>query len=624
MLNAREKLILKNLLHHKYRRAKDLANELNLSEKTVRISLKNLERLLKKNGAEIISKSGSGYYLNVFDAEKFNMLLENMDREEKSTVLPEERIQELLRRLIFHEKVIKDAICDTWFISEKTFQNDLKALKDRLKAYDLQIGNRQNKEYYLEGLENNIRRCTIEMLSLHNLIQSPDYQSVKDCVLYYLDFYHFKMSDLAIENLVKYLIIAIVRIQNNHCILIPIASDDIHEKVEFQIASGIASAISSKYNIIFSLLEIEYLAIHLISKKTNESYSNFIVRQDIDSLITEILELIYKTFRFDLRADFELRVTLYLHFEPMVNRLIYGLTMENPILNEVKERYALAYQMAVVSDTVIEKRYHKHLSEDEIGYVAMYFQLALERKKDFVQKKRVLMICNLGKVSSSMMKYRYMEMFSETIEAIDTCGIHELKKIDLNQYDYILSTIHIEERLPIPVLEISFFADEQDVEKIRKNLNRNDSQYSFFDSSLFFSHLKCSTREEVLHFMCRELSDHEGYEKNLYTSVMERENLANTDYCYRMAIPHPTEIFGKRTICCVGILDKPIFWDRQLVQLVMLISIAEDNSKKDFLQLLSKFSVNKNKIKKLIKNQSYENFLEIMKETSREVRSEEK
>ena len=44
MLNAREKLILKNLLHHKYRRAKDLANELNLSEKTVRISLKNLER----------------------------------------------------------------------------------------------------------------------------------------------------------------------------------------------------------------------------------------------------------------------------------------------------------------------------------------------------------------------------------------------------------------------------------------------------------------------------------------------------------------------------------------------------------------------------------------------------
>ena len=61
-----------------------------------------------------------------------------------------------------------------------------------------------------------------------------------------------------------------------------------------------------------------------------------------------------------------------------------------------------------------------------------------------------------------------------------------------------------------------------------------------------------------------------------------------------------------------------------MVQLVMLISIAEDNSKKDFLQLLSKFSVNKNKIKKLIKNQSYENFLEIMKETSREVRSGEK
>ena len=84
-LNNRMKILIKSLSTKKYMTAEELAKKLDISSKTVRTLIKNLNDLLIKSGSEIISKPGYGYRLKITDEEMFSKL----DLTNKRKVLPE-------------------------------------------------------------------------------------------------------------------------------------------------------------------------------------------------------------------------------------------------------------------------------------------------------------------------------------------------------------------------------------------------------------------------------------------------------------------------------------------------------------------------------------------------------
>ena len=87
-------------------------------------------------------------------------------------------------------------------------------------------------------------------------------------------------------------------------------------------------------------------------------------------------------FRFDFSSDLELRMNLARHIGPLGYRLEYHMHMDNPMLPDIKTRFPLAYSMAAGTSQVLERHFGSQPSDEELGYIAMAFALALEQQAE--------------------------------------------------------------------------------------------------------------------------------------------------------------------------------------------------------------------------------------------------
>lgn len=113
---------------------------------------------------------------------------------------------------------------------------------------------------------------------------------------------------------------------------------------------------------------------------------NLVIRNEIYTKLGEILESIYQEFHIDLRGNLELHMSLAQHMMPMDIRLKYGLKLANPLLENIRSMYPLAWQIAGFMAAELEHIYEASVSDDEIGYLAVIFELALQKKEHSPEK----------------------------------------------------------------------------------------------------------------------------------------------------------------------------------------------------------------------------------------------
>ncbi|MTB64749.1 PTS sugar transporter subunit IIA [Streptococcus sp. zg-86] len=98
------------------------------------------------------------------------------------------------------------------------------------------------------------------------------------------------------------------------------------------------------------------------------------------------------------------------------------------------------------------------------------------------------------------------------------------------------------------------------------------------DKSLFFSDLKCKTKEEVISFLAEELTK-KGFVKESYkTALLEREGVYPTGLPsngFNIAIPHADYTLVNQTTIAIGILENPVtFYSMENIEKPLDISIV--------------------------------------------------
>lgn len=58
----------------------------------------------------------------------------------------------------------------------------------------------------------------------------------------------------------------------------------------------------------------------------------------------------------------------------MINRLKYGFHIYNPMVDDFKNKYSVAYKMAEIAKGVLEERIGIEMTEDEMGFLAAYLE----------------------------------------------------------------------------------------------------------------------------------------------------------------------------------------------------------------------------------------------------------
>lgn len=633
-LNGRERALIHLLAAGEIRSAATIAKDLKISEKTVRTLIKGLSpSCLRSYGVEIIVKRGQGFCLKILDDKIFQSSFHATGKD--NYLIPEtqeERVDYLLYQLISSENGIKlNEICGDLFITFNTIKSDLKKVGERIEGYHLQLTRvNTNSALKLIGSEYDLRLCAVDLLYKNS--DKLDLDAVTAIVLNVFDQYQFKMSDIATEQFVKHLLVSVLRIQGNHIIDKSMMKGESEEYmpvgVELEISSVIAEEISAYFHINFPIYEIQYMAIHLVGKRLYEDDGTILMDDEISQLISDVFEIIKQTFDVDFTKDLELRVLLYYHFKALVKRLQFGLGTKNPLLEQTKENHSLAFVMARAGATVIQNRYQRHLSDDEIGYIALSLELSMKKEKEKNRiKKNVILVCRLGKISSELLRQRYLDVYEDCIGRVETCSLQELKTMELSEFDYIFTTVPIGDTYPLPIIGVGYFSDNEEIKRVKKVINEKHSfqHLKYFSEELFISPITAKSKEEAIRVCCDQIQASQIVGGDLYESVLARERAGATDLCYMSAMPHPCENLGNKTCVCVGILNKPIKWETKKVQLIFLIIPGKEQGQlsRQFYRMISKFLLNRSFVKRLIKNKDYPELLNMMESIAIQIEKEE-
>ena len=617
------KEILSILSANSYITAERLAKELNVSEKTIRIKIHELNNELEKTGIKIVSKPRYGYILLCDDNKDIKAINFNSNMVNDF----EYRVKYIFEYLINNDEYIKsDTLSEALDISKTTLTNTLKLIEDNIKYYNIKIERRPNYGIKLIGTEFDIRNCIIDYY-LKQQIDDEIYKNklIENVIINFIKDNDIKLSEINLENFIQYISVSAERIKNNR--VINSYNEDVLKDIkdeELELAKKLAVILEKEMGIKFNDTEVIFIAIHIASKSLliSSDNPNFIIQNKLDNIVHEMLDLVFNNLKIDLRNNLNLRLLLNHHMIPFDIRIRYNVLQKNPMLCDIKSNYGLAYLIASEANTVLKSYYKKEIPDDEIGYLALLFQIALEENNDHKSKINILIVCGSGKTTSKLLMYKYKKEFGEYIDNIYITDLIMLKDFDFSKINYIFSTVPIAFKVPVPIVQIGLFLETNDIINVKNalELSKNDFLHDYYNEDLFSLNIQGSTRDEIIKNICIDIKKYIDIPDNFYDSVMKREYLSETDFGNLVAIPHPFDILTDKTFVYVAVLDKPIVWYKNNVQVVFLISISnnKDDNLKKFYQYTVDFLLNENTVMKLIENKTFDNLMYLLKNNNSE------
>ena len=613
--------ILEMLCNNEYVTAKNLADRLECSTKTIRTRIRELnDELSQVNNYRLSVESKPRYGFRIIKEENvtFEEIKSKMccktHRDLPTTV--GERVDFLLFYLLERSEYITISnLADELYVSDSSIKTSLKSVEDILGTYKILIERRPGYGIKVQGTEKNIRNCfvnlVIEEASYANVFfYNLDYEIAKmaEIVLKLMKEYTISLSELAFYSFIKYICISIKRIQEGH-IIEHCENDKIKIDISNQkLVDKLSDIIKDEYNIILNEEEEYYMEVQLAGNRiiNNIEKMNLVYREEINSIVDEMLDIIKSEFNIDFTSNFDLIMHLNQHMIPFDIRLKYDIKLENPILDEIKDNYPFAFNIARRTAVILEEYYNKKVSEDELGYLAVIWELGLEKQEPEVKPSNILIVCSSGRGSSKLLSYKYRQQFGKYLNDIKTCDMFEVDHMDFDNIDYVFTTVPISKRVPVPVYEVGMFLDKNDIVNVRNVLKKNSSSLikKYFDDRLFFADVEADTKEEVIHFLCEQIGKYERLPEGFEESVLHREQLSTTDYGNMVAIPHPYISTGDKTVMAVCLLKNPVYWGRNMVSAVFLISVGqfEDPDLQKFYQKLMKVLMDKEWVENLVEN----------------------
>lgn len=631
MQNQQKYQLAHMLWENEFITAMELAQALHVSDKTVRNLIKTMNQEMADRGVWIESRNRKGFRLIREHTDGSRWFSETYLTPPEKNAIPEipdtsdQRIQYLITWFLNHRDYIKlEELEGQLFVSRKTLTSDLREAERFLNRYGMELERKPNYGIRSTGSEFSVRLCIAACIGsswgsdrnpgLMEEDAGEERSRIAEIVLSAIRNVDFMISEISFENLLIHIEVAVRRIREGHCLLLDRNGiEGMISKKELDIAEEIARKTEEELEIRLSEDEMLYIALHLAGKRMygpeSDSSGNLVIRQQIIDLVDSMLVCVDDAFHYSMAQDFDLKLSLCQHMLPLRIRLRYHITLKNPLLKDIRERFPLAYTMAQQAATVCQEYYQCPLDEQEIGYIALAFALALERQNTDIRKKNILVVCASGKGSSQLLKYKYLEAFGKYIDSVQICDALNLEKQDFSGIDYVFTTVPIRISVPVPVMEVKYFLENQEITEIRKRLTPELSGQvtGYYSFQLFLPHIKARTKDEVLKILCAHIKKQNHVPERFYQAVKKREQLADTAMGNLVAMPHPYEALTDTTFVCVGILDEAVLWGEKKVQVIFLLSIENRKNKnlQKFYRVTSRFLMDEEYVKELIKKRDY-------------------
>lgn len=623
MLNLRQKEIVEEFEKHSpsYLTAEHFVNKFGVSSRTIQSDIKKIkEYFMEQQAAELVSVTSKGTKLIIKKHELYKVEMA------KSKQAPVQNQSDRVRKLCLlllnqRQPVSRQFLVDQLYVAPSTLNSDLKEADEIFKGYRLCIERKRNSGIHIIGDENDRRKCLLKLgpMDIHQnqtIIGSEEQlrQDIEKILVSILLKYHYHISDTLFQNLIVHIEMAVKRMNKGFYIKKHELADQINFDSEIVVAKEIFSRLSDRFFFKVSQEEIINLGIYIKGKSDyeNDDY----ISEEVNAFILHALEEINEKFNIDFTQEIDLRISLALHLMPLLTRIEYRIQNDNQLLDQIRQSFPLAFDIAAYMCLLLQKDIDKKVEEGEIAYLAIYFNQYLAKYNDISGKQRVLIITSLKRSESILLRQRFATWFSNEISILTLLNTHEVKGTDIEEYDVIFTTEQTAATEQMGAILISFYPSEEEYAKIKLAVDGFKDKFEIVNlfSEALFCYDSFSDKEEVLDRIClNSIAKVDGKVNELRQAVRLREELGSSYFGNGIALPHPINPILAETFVSVILLKNDLEWDqdRNKVRLIMLISIEKNNAKVFQLwNYLSKIIQEKNFTDRLIKEPTFENFKE--------------
>lgn len=223
--------------------------------------------------------------------------------------------------------------------------------------------------------------------------------------------------------------------------------------------------------------EIAYIAIHLPDKYLFEAERRFQgLNVTVDSLAREVLDEVQKMLGTSINTDSHMVDGVSHDLGLAVYRADMGIHVANPLLSQIKARYAGLFRAVDQACKLVFSKYNLQFSPDEIGFITLEIGGALETKSYLERNLSILIVCPNG-IFASRILYSKMKGIVRESDRIEVASLKEWTETG-QQYDLVLSTVAIRPGVGANrnILVVSQFLGNEDITRIHEAVDRLRSQ----------------------------------------------------------------------------------------------------------------------------------------------------
>ncbi|WP_281975024.1 BglG family transcription antiterminator [Halobacillus litoralis] len=472
-ISARERKVIQLLLEARQDiTVKEVADLLDVSTRTVHRDLKGVESILSKHGLKLQKKSGSGLAI-LGNREDEDALKSSIYGHDLLDYTPEERQVLILSRLLEAKEPVKLlTFANELGVTVATISHDLDKIEDVLKDFQLYLLRKRGYGVEVQGEEANIREAIrfiiMQRMDEHDFLRllrdnvqagSPMLDSVSDHLLGLVnkekislieqtvdtirEQLAYPLADSAYIGLVIHLALAIERLQQGE--FIQMEEEYLSElKVarEFEAAEKLIEKLEQKFDLDIPEAETGYITMHLMGAKVRYN-EDFVLEESSLSVAfkaKQMIEFVSSSIQINLYESKQLLNDLVIHLKPSLYRIQQGMDISNPLKDQIEEDYPELF--AVLEKAVQHVFPLLKFPKEETAFLVMHFASALLNMEGG-KWVRALVVCSSGIGTAKILSAKLQSQFQE-IEEVDHQSLFDLKELDFNDYDLIVSTIPLE------------------------------------------------------------------------------------------------------------------------------------------------------------------------------------
>jgi len=568
----------------------ELAQRLSVSTRTVRADITALNALLASYGAQFILSRGNGYQLKIDDATRFNSLQTDRPRALRIPRSGQERVHYLVVRFLTSAFSLKlEDLADEWFVSRATLQSDMAEVRDWLQRYHLTLETRPRHGMKLFGSEMAIRACLTDLLwelaqqDAHNPLLTEEAlnrgvpEQLETLLHQCFTRHHIRLTDEGELFIRLYCAVAVRRISEGYP-LSEFTADDGDENVHLA-AREIAATLQQLAQKPLAPSEEAWLRVHIAGRQVQEIAPSAINADDDEALVNYILGFINTHYNYNLQNDAQLHADLLTHIKTMITRVRYQIMIPNPLLDNIKQHYPMAWDMTLAAVSGWGKYTPWTISENEIGFLVLHIGVGLERHYNigYQRQPRVLLVCDAGNAMARMIEAVLQRKYPQ-IDVTSTVTLRDYEQRESISEDFVIATARISDK-DKPVVTIAPFPTDYQLEQIGKlvlvDRTRPWMLEKYFDASHFRIIDRTVDQQTLFAMLCSQLHEEGFVDAEFVDSVVEREAIVSTLLGDGIALPHALGLLAKKTVVYTVLAPEGIQWGDDVAHIVFLLAISK-------------------------------------------------